>query len=223
MNRISIVIPAYNEEKRIADTIHALRDLPDLYEVLVVDDASRDETALRAERAGARVVTLKRNRGKGGALNYGLSLTRGEIIGLLDADLGNSAGEVRKLLEPVVAGKADMTIGVLPPARRKAGFGLVRGLARWGIRCMTGFEVSAPLSGQRVLTRSLLDRVMPLAPRFGVEVGLTIDAARLGARIMEVEVLMFHEESGRDWQGFYHRGKQFWDVTWVLLQKIMKR
>lgn len=212
------VLPAYNEEKLIGATLAALTAIPTITEVVVVDDASGDATAELAARAGATVIRLARNMGKGAALNRGVAAARADIYLLLDADLGASAAQSRLLLEPVLAGEADMTVAQFPPPRRKGGFGLVKGLARWGIKKYTGLEVKSPLSGQRALTRPVLEHVFPFAAGYGVEVGLTVTAARAGFRVLEVPVQMTHAETGRDLKGFQHRGRQFWHIAMVLLR-----
>lgn len=221
--RVSVLIPAYNEEKRIYQTVRSVLQVPWVDEVIVVDDASTDRTAELAQAAGARVIRLGRNRGKGGALNRGAAEVTGQVVVLLDADVGETAVEVEKLIQPVLAGLADMTIARFPKSTRKAGFGLVKGLARWGIRRFTGLEVEAPLSGQRAMTREVFQAILPFQSGYGVEVGLTIDVARRGYRIMEVETAMRHAETGRDLRGFLHRGKQFCHVAKVLLKKAFAR
>src|SRR5436190_11013189 len=114
---ISVLIPAYNEALRIADTIAAVRAMEGetpIVEILIVDDGSADDTAQRAQEAGADVVFRQANRGKGAALQAALALALGDILLLLDADLGHSAGEARALLAPVLTGEADMTIATFP-------------------------------------------------------------------------------------------------------------
>ncbi|MDA8235212.1 MAG: glycosyltransferase family 2 protein [Clostridia bacterium] len=221
--KVSVLIPAYNEGDYIYQTVQALVSLPQVDEVVVVDDASRDDTALLAQQAGARVISLAANLGKGGALNRGLGEVDGDIVVLLDGDLGYSAGEAGKLIDPVLKGEADMTIARFPRARKKGGFGLVKGLARWGIKFFTGLEMFSPLSGQRVMTRPVIESIGTFASGYGVEVGLTIDVARRGFRVREVEVQMTHAETGRDISGFKHRGKQFIHVARVLAWKLVTR
>jgi hypothetical protein len=126
--------------------------------------------------------------------------------------------EIRKLIRPVVENRCDMTIGQLPSPMR-GGFGMVKGLARQGIRYLTGVDLRAPLSGQRALNSRALDAIGRLGHGYGVEVAMTIDAARKGLRLLEVEVEMKHREYGRDWRGFWHRGKQFWQIAGVLLNR----
>src|SRR5690606_33540787 len=111
---VSVVIPAFNEAERLPTTLAALHGLPGLSEVIVVDDGSTDDTAEAARRAGARVIRLAQNRGKGAALQAGTAAARGDVLLLLDADVGETAGEARKLLEPVLRGEADLVIGAFP-------------------------------------------------------------------------------------------------------------
>jgi glycosyltransferase involved in cell wall biosynthesis len=220
--QVVALIPAYNEEKYIAATVASLAALPGVSEIVVVDDASSDRTAELAAAAGARVVRLPKNSGKGAALNRGSREIKADIVMLLDGDLGDAAKEARWLLEPVLAGRADMTVAHFPPPRRKGGFGLVKGLARNGIKFYTGLNMQSPLSGQRVMTRAVMDKLLPFASGYGVEVGLTIKAARAGFRVLEVPVQMTHAETGRDLKGFWHRGKQFCHVARVLARAAVK-
>lgn len=210
---VAALIPAFNEEKYIFDTVRAVLTIPEIEDVLVVDDGSLDDTAGAARRAGARVLSLPANGGKGEALNRGAAKIDAEVVVLLDADLGSTAGEARRLIIPVLEGWADLAIASFPESCRKGGFGLVKRLAGTGIKLFTGLETKSPLSGQRAMTREVLRRVTPFAAGFGVEVALTIKAARAGFRLLEVPVKMSHRDSRRDVRGFLHRGKQFWDVT----------
>ncbi len=221
-SKVSVVIPAHNEATRITDTVKGVLDIAEVSEVIVVDDASTDETAKLATLAGATVMVLPRNMGKGGALNVGVAKATGDVIALLDGDLGASAREARLLVLPILEDQADMTIARFPQAKKKGGFGLVKNLARKGIRYYTGLEANAPLSGQRVMTRSVLEKVIPFASGYGVEVALTIKVARAGFRVTEIATQMSHAETGRDLRGFMHRGKQFVHVARVLAGCFMK-
>jgi len=212
------LIPAHDEAARIAATVTAAIGVPGVDRVLVIDDASSDATAGLAREAGAEVMRLETNRGKGGALQAGLDAVSEEadVIVLLDGDLGTTAGEAVALLAPVLAGEADMTIATLPRPKGSGGFGLVKGLARTGIRLLSGFETSAPLSGQRALSRAAWSAATPFATGYGVEVALTVRAARAGMRLLEVPTTMGHAATGRDLPGFRHRGRQFLHVAVAL-------
>jgi hypothetical protein len=214
------IVPAKDRADRIAATVAATAALAGVDGVVVVDDGSSDDTAARAAEAGARVVHLARNRGKGGAVAAGIDAApEADVYLLLDADLGDTAALADALLAPVLAGEADMTVGVLPSAGARGGFGNVRRLAASGIRRASGFEARAPLSGQRAVRGELL-RSLALADRFGLEVGLTIDAVRAGARVLEVDVPMDHRHTGRRMSGFRHRGRQGVDIVRALWPRL---
>lgn len=220
---VTVLIPAFNESKTIIDTVKAVQNIVMIDQIIVINDCSQDNTSALAKSAGAEVIDLPHNLGKGGALNFGLQYAKGEIVALLDGDLGKTASEVEKLLDPVLTDKADMTIARFPPAKKKGGFGMVANLAKKGIRWFTGLEVASPLSGQRVMRRSVIDQIGPFESGFGVEVGLTIDVFRHGFRVKEIPVQMTHAETGRDLAGFLHRGRQFTDVAIVLAKRLFKR
>ncbi|AGB40545.1 glycosyl transferase [Halobacteroides halobius DSM 5150] len=220
--KVSVLIPAYNEETTIGTTIKAITNIDFVSEIVVIDDGSKDDTFKQAKRAGASVLSLDTNQGKGAALNYGIQQVTGDIILFIDADLEDSAREAKKLLRPVLNEEADMTIAQFPPAEVKGGIGLVKGLATWGLKKITNQDFKTPLSGQRALTMDLVKKVRKFANGFGVEVALTIDACKLGFKVVEVPVNMTHRETKRNIRGFLHRGKQFKDVLKVLASKIRR-
>jgi hypothetical protein len=151
-------------------------------------------------------------------LYSGILTTDADVVVFLDADMCETAVEMRKLLRPVMENRCDMSIGQLPRPMR-GGFGVVKGFARNGIRKLGGIETTAPLSGQRACNRRALDAIGTLGEGYGVEVAMTIDAARKGIRLLEVEVDMKNREYGRDLRGFWHRGKQFVQIARVLYNR----
>lgn len=218
MKAVTVVIPAYNEQEHIADTIRAVKKRGFAEEIIVVNDGSQDSTGERARAEGVTVLDLNPNQGKGEALNSSIPYINGEIVVFLDADLGECAGQGELLIKPVMEGQADLAVARFPRPRKKGGFGLVKGLAARAIR-RAGMEVTEPLSGQRAMTRKLLLDVLPLSSGFGLEVGMSIRALRRGYRIVEVDTTMTHAETGRDLQGFWHRGRQFLDVLKVIIKE----
>jgi len=218
---VAAIVPARNEAARIGDTVRALRTVTDVTEIIVVDDASDDATADRAKEAGAAVLCLSRRGGKGRALRAGLAKTHAQVVLFIDGDLGSTAAIAHELLEPILNGDADLTIAAPPPSGA-SGFGLVEGLSRRGIRSLTGIDMTRPLSGQRAMRRAVLARAN-IAPRFGVETAMTIDALRAGFRVVEIPIAFDHVRTGRDAAGFAHRARQGTDVLLVLLSRLRPR
>lgn len=219
------VVPAKDEEERVAATVSALRRIPAVTHVVVVDDGSADQTAAVAEWVGGvEVVRHGRNRGKAAALQTGAArageLAPGAPLLFADADLQGSAANLGVVVEPVLAGAADLAIAVLPPQERPGGgFGLVVRTAREGIARLTGWTPQQPLSGQRCLTREAFEAALPLAPGWGVEVGMTVDVLRAGGRVVEVPCDLQHRVTGRDLAAQVHRARQLADVARALADR----
>jgi glycosyltransferase involved in cell wall biosynthesis len=223
---ISVILTAYNEASEIEATLDALAAAFPGAPVWVADDGSTDATALLARRAGARVVRSERMIGKGGAATTAareaLRLARvatGEeqqesIFILCDGDLAESAGRLGALADAVRRGETDMAVAVFA-TRVGGGVGLAVAFARWAIRRRCGLELRAPISGQRALRAGVLADVLPFAAGFGMEIGMTIDAARAGHRVSEIELDLSHRATGRTFAGFAHRGRQLIDFVRV--------
>ena len=225
MTSVVAVVPARDEEERIGATLAALRSLPRVRSVVVVDDGSTDQTAAVAGWSGpVEVVRHPRNRGKAAAMTTGAAraaeLAPGAPVLFVDADLEGSAANLGPVVDAVLTGAADMAIAVLPPQDRPGGgFGLVVRTAREGITRLTGWTPTQPLSGQRCLTREALDAALPLASGWGVEVGLTVDVLRAGGRVVELPCDLRHRVTGRDLASQVHRARQLAGVTRALLER----
>ena len=211
---LAVIVTARNEAERLGGTLRALRaTFPDA-ELWVADDGSDDTTAHVALQEGARLVQAPRRLGKGGAATLAAEAVlreRDPTVMLADADLGASAAELRVLVDAVGDGGADLAIAAF--ARRAGGgFGIAVGASRWAIRRATGREMRAPMSGQRAMRPGVVRELLPFAPGFGVETGMTIDALRRDLRVVEVEVDLEHRATGRTLRGFLHRGRQARDA-----------
>ncbi|NEW06174.1 glycosyltransferase family 2 protein [Paenibacillus sp. SYP-B3998] len=228
--QISIIIPAWNEELTIFRTLRYLKENAELlwedeliYEIIVVDDGSSDRTYEIAWPWADKLVRHSKRLGKGAALQSGIAKARGKVLLFLDADVQASAGYALALIEPLLRCEADMAIAKLPFSPARGGFGLVKGLARRGIFRLSGYKTAAPLSGQRAVRADCLRELGRFSRGFGVEVAMTIDAVRCGLRIVELDVPISHRQTGRDWPGFVHRGKQFVAVGVALLTRWKER
>lgn len=210
--RASVLIPAFDEASTVAPVVRAAL-AAELGEVLVVDDGSRDATAQVARAAGARVLSLGENRGKGGALHAGARALGSEVVVLIDADLLGLAPEhLRALAEPVLAGEVDMTRGVFVGGR-------------W--RTSAAQHLTPQLNGQRALLREALLAVPGLAEsRYGVEVAITEHARRQGWRsrdvpMADVSQVMKEEKLGL-WRGSRVRLRMYREILRTLVRNAWR-
>jgi glycosyltransferase involved in cell wall biosynthesis len=113
---ISIVVPAFDEERTIAEVLRRVSALPMRKEIIVVDDGSRDRTAaivqeLLGELADVRLIVEPRNAGKGSAVRRGIRETAGDVVVIQDADLEYDPADLATLLGPILDGHADVVYG----------------------------------------------------------------------------------------------------------------
>ena len=157
---VSVVIPAYNEEDAIGALVAEVRKAGAWREVLVVDDASADGTAARAEAAGARVVRHPYNKGNGAAVKTGVREARGEVVLLMDGDGQHDPADMPRIAAPV--GVYDMAIGARAAADqapvRALGNAVFNRLASW----LTGHPIADLTSGFRAARRERMLEVLPL-------------------------------------------------------------
>lgn len=106
---ITVVIPAYNEEKTIGGIVEELKQHG--YDVLVIDDGSVDNTTKVAKEAGAKVIRHSTNRGYIEALRTGFKEASGDIIITMDADGQHQVKDIPKLVKPILEGEADLVMG----------------------------------------------------------------------------------------------------------------
>lgn len=206
--RCAVLIPAYDEQDTVGAVVAVARRAG-LGPVVVVDDGSADATAERAAAAGARVVRLRANRGKGGALKAGAERLDAEVLVIVDADLvGLEPHHLRALAEPVRSGRARMARGVF------------RG-GRW--RTTAAQRLAPQLNGQRSLWRTDLLRVPGLgASRYGVEVALTAHARAAGWTCEDVPLpgvsQVMKEEKRGLWRGLAVRVRMYREIAAALLR-----
>jgi glycosyltransferase involved in cell wall biosynthesis len=213
--RCLAIVPAYNEEASIAEVVSEVRDFDPEFEVLVVDDGSTDATAACAEEAGARVLRLPLNLGIGGAVQAGYmyALERDfDIAVQVDGDGQHDAAEIGRLLEPVLAGRADMAIGTrfagLRAYRatlgRRIGIGMFAALVSLRVRQ----RMTDTTSGFRAVNRRGIRLFAADYPHDYPEVEAVVTAARGNLRVCEIPVFMRPRLAGQSsitpFRSFYY-------------------
>ena len=198
---ISIVIPAYNEEKRLPATLAKVKAYLaatswEFSEIVVVDDGSRDGTVEVARQAGVRVLQNPGNRGKGFSVRHGMLEAKGDWLLFSDADLSTPIEELDKLWTAVqrehaqaAIGSRDLDrslIGVRQPLFREMGgrffnlvIRMVTGLPFHDTQC--GFKLFEGVTAREIFRRQLVER-------FGFDVEILFIGQRLGCRTLEVPV-----------------------------------
>ena len=185
-------IPAYNEEKTIAKVI--VRATKHVDKVIVVDDGSKDDTALIAESLGAVVVRHERNLGYGAAIRSCFSAARdlkADVLVTLDGDGQHDPDQIPRLTEPVREGLADIVVGsrflaksdkTESPRYRQAG---IRALTRL-TEAASHSQLTDAQSGFRAYSRRALEEIMPTEQGMGVSVEILMKAVERNLRISEV-------------------------------------
>lgn len=203
LRRIAIV-PARNEEGAIGGVVAEIRAFDSGLDVVVIDDGSHDRTAERAAAAGAAVVRLPFNLGIGGAVQTGFkyALEHGyELAVRLDGDGQHDASELTKLMEPILAGVADIVVGsrfagrngdYRPPLARRVGIGLFARVVSLLVRQ----RVTDTTSGFQALNRKGIRLFAADYPHDYPEVEATVMVVRHELRLKEVEVRMREREHG---------------------------
>ena len=205
---LTILIPAYNEENTIKDTILNVKSIPEVDKVCVVDDGSSDNTFEEAKKAAPDILIKSQgNLGKGGALNQLIGYVDTPFVGMIDADLGGSAKELSKLIGPVISGEYDISIAGFPK-KKKGGLGITMKVAKKGTKFKTGLDFQFPLSGQRIMTEDVFKSCTPFASGFGVETYMNLIIAKKKYKYVEVDTDMSHRYTANDFRGYLHRGKQ---------------
>jgi glycosyltransferase involved in cell wall biosynthesis len=202
--RKAAVVPAFNEANSIGAVIAEIREADPDFEVVVVDDGSADATAELAEAAGAKVIRLPYNLGIGAAVQTGLQYACQEDFDVavqIDGDGQHDPQELARLLEPVLAGDADIAVGTRfagersyrVPFSRRIGIALFAGAVSLIVRQ----RVTDTTSGFRAMNRRGICLFSSDYPHDYPEVEATVLVFRHRLRMVEVPVAMRQRESGR--------------------------
>lgn len=223
--RVLVIIPAHNEEESLPGTLAEVRTKAPGVDILIVDDGSRDGTSAVARALGVPVVRHPVNLGVGGALQTGFryAVEKGYDVGVqLDADGQHDPFYLGVLLEPVLAGLCEVSIGsryvtstgYRAPLNRRIGMLLFSGV----VKLASGHTITDTTSGFRAYTRRVMEVCQHDFPKDFPDAPLLITFARNGFRLLEVPVVMRERVAG---QSFYTLGKQLYYPYKNLLASLM--
>lgn len=191
---VSIVIPAFNEEKNIGKTIDEVKKLQDRYrlDIIVVDDGSQDKTAQVAKKQGVTVIRLPKNRGKGAAFRAGIDRSRGEYIIQIDADLQFLPEQIPDFIDALQ--RDDIVVGSrFNKGSREAGsVSLVNLFGNWLMSITTtifsGVAVTDIMAGFKGMRSHIAKQLDLQTPHFGYEAEIIVKAGKHGFSVRELPI-----------------------------------
>jgi len=195
---LSVVIPAYNEEKTLAEIVEKVVRIPYLQEIVIVDDCSADATPTLVARLCQtypiiRSLRLPKNSGKTAALVAGFAITCGEIVIVQDADLEYDPAEIQEVISPILGGKADVVYGSRFMVRRAARVVyfyhyLANKSLTFLSNLFTNMNMSDVETGYKAFRGEIIRQMIITSSRFGFEIEVTAKMAKLRCPVYEVPI-----------------------------------
>ncbi|MBK8231429.1 MAG: glycosyltransferase family 2 protein [Candidatus Eisenbacteria bacterium] len=194
---VSIVVPAYNEERGIGPVLEELKRLDPAWEILVVDDGSSDGTAAEVERHGVRVIRHKTNRGYGASLKTGIRAARSPWIVITDADGTYPNERIPELVRGLV--ENDMVVGAR--VGKNVAIPLIRRPAKWALNALANYlsETKIPdlNSGLRAFRKDEVVRFFDILPSgFSFTTTITL-AFHVNDRFVDYIPVDYHKREGK--------------------------
>jgi glycosyltransferase involved in cell wall biosynthesis len=190
-----VIIPAYNEERSVAQVIRRVLREPSVQQLVVVDDCSTDGTLAAARRATSDPrVSVKHhevNLGKGAAIRTGLAAITAPLVVIQDADLEYDPADYDKLISPILRGRADVVYGIRGFAGQSAysyWFVIGNRLVTTATNILFNCYIQDMETGFKVMRTSLVQRLGLRGNRFDIEPEITGRILRLGYRIYEIPI-----------------------------------
>ena len=221
--KLSVIMPVYNEQDTVREIVSRVREIDQVYELVIVDDGSQDGTqAILQELSnlpGVRVITHDHNQGKGAAVVTGLKAAIGVVIVVQDADLEYDPQDYGKLLQPLKEGQYEVVYGTRFATSKvhKAFFlsYLANRFLTWVTNLLYGSKLTDMETCYKVFRRELVENMTIHARRFEFEPEFTAKLLKQGVKVVEVPISF-------DPRG-YSRGKKItaWDgvvALWTLIK-----
>ena len=231
MSKILVIIPAYNEDARIGDVVHSVREVNPEFDIVVVNDGSRDNTAGKARAAGALVISHPFNLGYGVAIQtgYKFAFAKGyDFVVQIDGDGQHDPSFISNLLRPLLAGESDFVLGSRflgtesyePSMARRVGMVFFR----WLISALISTPITDSTSGFQAFNRRVIRFfTTEVFPCDYPDADMLLTLHRAGFGIIEVPVRMHANISGKSmhagWMPLYYIFKMILSIFVTLLRK----
>lgn len=215
MKSVSVVIPARNEEKHIANVIKKINKCELVNEIIVINNNSSDRTEEIAQQNGAKVYLCKKI-GKGYAMALGLNKANGDVILYVDADIDNYEDNfIERMLKPILEDKYDFVKSTFNRSKGRVTALVAKPLLELTYPTLAKFQ--QPLSGI-IAGKKELFKKLTFEKDYGVDIGILIDVYKLGAKMTEVDIGTIENDS-QDWRNLVDMSKQ---VTKAILKRKIK-
>ena len=195
---LSVVVPVYNEEKTLSTIIEKLVEIPQLLEIIIVDDCSTDKTPEIAQKLAEKYpaiiyVRQPHNQGKTAALRTGFALTKGEVVIVQDADLEYDPSEISEVISPILAGFADVVYGSRFMVKRAARvLYFYHYLANKGLtflsNILTNLNITDVETCYKAFRGEIIRNLIIKSSGFGFEIEVTAKVAKLNCALYEVPI-----------------------------------
>lgn len=230
MKKLIVLVPAYNEEAKIAAVVNALNEKKEEFKLLdfnllvyVINDGSKDKTGHLAKEAGAdRIVNHKQNQGLGAAIRSGLAAARNDgadIVVKLDADFQHNPNDIKKIIEPILKDDADLVYGnrfnkisYTMPLIRKVGNKVFTGLMRW----LTNWPVYDSQPGIIAVNSSYL-KVFYLPGDYNYTQQILLDAYHKGMRFAHVDTEFNKRDTGESFISYKYPFKVLPQILQIVI------
>lgn len=210
--KISIILPAYNEAGSIGGVVRMIKSLYPQAELIVVDDGSEDKTAAEAAGAGAVICRHPYNIGNGAAIKSGIRSATGDILVFMDADGQHDPADIARLLEHFP--QYDMVVGARGN-KGQASFGRAIGNQLYNFlgSYVSKFPIKDLTSGFRAIKSEIAREFIYLLPNtYSYPTTLTLGVLRTGRSLRYVPIITSKREKGRSKIKFYHDGVRFFMI-----------
>lgn len=210
--KVSIIIPAYNEEKTIAEIISRIKGLHSCAEIIVINDGSTDNTAAAALESGAKVYSHPYNIGNGAAIKSGIRAATGDILIFMDGDGQHDPADIQKLLDCFP--KYDMVVGARSQnGQASVGRALGNTVYSWFASYVTKFSIKDLTSGFRAVKSDIARSFVFLLPNtYSYPTTITLGVLRSGNSLKYVPIQVKRRQNGKSSIKFFQDGIRFFMI-----------